>query len=193
MENVPEFASWALYPAWCSAMEALGYAVSPNVLDAADYGVPQRRVRLFVVCTRSRSPLALDLPKQPHVPARSFVDFEAGSWSKIDRPGRAAKTLARVHSGRKHFGDRFLVAYYGSTKGGRSLDRPIGSLTTRDRYGVIDGDRMRMLSVSEARAAMGFDSGYALPRQKKLAMHLLGNAVPPPLAARVIEALIKQA
>lgn len=193
VENVPEFAQWALYPAWCMAMKALGYSVSPHVVDAADHGVPQHRVRLFLVCTRSRAPLVLDLPKQPHVPARSFVDFDAGRWSKIDRPGRAAKTLARVRSGRKHFGDRFLVAYYGSTRGGRSLDRPIGSLTTRDRYGVIDGDRMRMLSVSEARAAMGFDSSYALPRQKRLAMHLLGNAVPPPLAARVIEALIKQA
>lgn len=31
VENVPEFLQWTLFPAWKSAMEALGYAVSPPV------------------------------------------------------------------------------------------------------------------------------------------------------------------
>ena len=54
---------------------------------------------------------------------------------------------------------------------------------------MIDGDRMRMLQVSEAKAAMGFRSTYVLPGAKKPAMHMLGNAVPPIVAADVLEAL----
>ena len=187
MENVPEFMKWALYPAWSSAMEALGYAVSPHILDAADCGAPQNRVRLFVVLTRSKAPLKLDIPKLPRVAARTVIDFEEGNWSLIDRPGRSAKTLARVKAGRAAFGDRFLVAYYGSVKGGRSLDRPIGTLTTVDRYAVISGDRMRMLNIREAKAFMGFPADYLLPDCHKTTMKLLGNAVCPPEARAVIE------
>ena len=35
VENVPEFTGWLLYPAWALALAALGYALSPHVLDAA--------------------------------------------------------------------------------------------------------------------------------------------------------------
>lgn len=41
VENVPEFLQWALYPAWAAAMQALGYSLSPHIVDSADHGVPQ--------------------------------------------------------------------------------------------------------------------------------------------------------
>jgi len=189
VENVPEFARWTLYPAWCTAMHALGYALAPMILDAADHGVPQHRRRLFIVGTRSKHPVQLDLPRRQHVGSVSFVDFNAGRWSAVDKPGRSRATAGRVAAGRKAHGDRFLTAYYGSETGGRSLDRPVGTITTRDRWAVIDGDRMRMLSVDECRKAMGFPDSYQLPRRAKDAMHMLGNAVVPMVACDVINAL----
>lgn len=63
---------------------------------------------------------------------------------------------------RSRYGDRFLIAYYGNEHGGRSLDQPLGTVTTRDRFAVIDGDRMRMLSIEEYRIAMGFPAAYWL-------------------------------
>lgn len=36
---------------------------------------------------------------------------------------------------------------------------------------------------------MGFPPGYRLPAQRALAVHLLGNAVCPPVARTVLEAL----
>ena len=54
---------------------------------------------------------------------------------------------------------------------------------------MIDGDKMRMLQVSEAKAAMGFRPTYVLPSAKKPAMHMLGNAVPPIVAADVRAAI----
>jgi DNA (cytosine-5)-methyltransferase 1 len=94
-----------------------------------------------------------------------------------------------VRAGRQAHGDRFLIAYYGNEHGGRSIDRPIGTITTRDRWAVIDGDRMRMLTKDENRAAMGFPAGYKLPEQHRAAVHMLGNAVPPKMAREVILAL----
>ncbi|MFQ2895830.1 DNA cytosine methyltransferase [Aeromonas caviae] len=191
VENVPEFREWALYPAWCAAIKALGYSIAPHVVNCADLGVPQERMRLVLVCTRSAHPLTLDLPEVEHVPASTFIDFNAGKWSPVNKPGRAVATLKRVANGRAAFGERFVMPYYGSGSGltGRSLARPIGTITTRDRWAVVDGDHMRMLTVDETALAMSFPLTTKRPAVKKLAVHMLGNAVPPLAGQRFIEAL----
>lgn len=189
IENVPEFTRWVLFPAWCAAITALGYAIAPHLVDAADHGVPQHRRRVLIVLSRSQYPMELELPRRPHVPAASIIDFDAGRWAQVDRAGRSAATLERIHAGRRQHGDRFLTAFYGKERGGRSLQRPIGTITTRDRWAVIDGDRMRMLSVPEARRAMGFRSSYQLPERQRDAMHMLGNAVCPPMVRDCVNAL----
>lgn len=195
VENVPEFARWTLYPAWCAAMNALGYVLAPMVLDAADHGVPQHRRRLFVIATRSRHPIELRLPRRPHRPASDVIDLTAGRWSPIHRAGRSARTLARIAAGRRRFGDRFLAPYYGSGSGetGRDLNRPIGTLTTRARWAVIDGDRMRMVSAAEGRALMSFPDDYRLPPDERTAWHLVGNSVAPKQGADIIEAVARAA
>ena len=191
VENVPDFERWLLYPQWRSSLEALGYRLAGQVLDAADCGVPQHRRRLFITGVRQDvSPAALGVPPacRPHAPAESVLDGRAGRWSRVDKPGRSPRVLAQVAHGRRHLGDRFLVAYYGSGSGraGRPLSRPLGTVTTRDRWALVDGPWMRMLSAAEYRRAMGFPDHYALPRQHKLAVHLLGNAVVPAVAAHVL-------
>jgi len=191
IENVPEFMDWILYPAWADAMQRLGYALAPHIVDCADLGVPQHRVRLFMVCSRSKAPLQLQLPRYQHVPANQIIDFDAGKWSPIEKPGRAKSTLVRVENGRKRFGDRFVMPYYGSGSGltGRSLDRPIGTITTLDRWAVVDGDKMRMITADEAMAAQSFPADTLRPDNHRLTMHMTGNAVPPLAGQRIIEAL----
>lgn len=166
VENVVEFQAWHEYKAWCHALEGLGYCLSPQVIDAADLGVPQHRVRLFVVGTRSRKPIQIHLEPMEHRPIEPAIQWAQGRWSPVLRPRRAVATLARIQRGRTELGaDRFLIPYYGSGSGrtGRSLSRPLGTVTTRDRWALIDGDRMRMLQPPELRAAMGFPEGYGLP------------------------------
>ena len=193
VENVPEFMQWSLFPAWCQSLTALGYSIAPHIIDAADHGVPQNRSRLFIVLTRSKHPIELSFSPRAHVAAGSIIDWNEGKWSSIARPGRSAATLARINKGRADHGFRFLTSYYGATTGGRSMDRPIGTITTRDRWAVIDGDRMRMISVTEARRAMGFPETYILPKEHRQAMHMLGNAVCPPVARDVIQAIRRAA
>ncbi|WP_417315644.1 DNA cytosine methyltransferase [Cycloclasticus pugetii] len=189
VENVPEFLDWQLFRPWELAMNALGYAVSPHIVDAADLGAPQNRVRMFLVLTRSKAALKLNLPKLDHKPAASFIDFDAGKWQPIEKPGRAAATLERVRAGRAAHGERFLISYYGNTKTGRSLTRPIGTITTRDRWAIVDGDRMRMLNRFECRDAMSFPADYQLPDNHRLAVHLMGNAVCPEPVKHIIQAV----
>jgi DNA (cytosine-5)-methyltransferase 1 len=186
VENVPEFLSWALYPAWCAAMQALGYSLAPHLIDAADHGVPQHRRRVFIICTRSASPLWLKLPKHDYVPA-STVLTDAGTWSSVR--SKCVRTRARVSAGRRAHGNRFLVAYYGNEKGGRSIHRPIGTITTHDRYALVEGGWMKMITASECRAFMGFSADYKLPASSTAAKFMLGNAVCPDVAADIFRAI----
>lgn len=166
VENVPQFVGWSLYPSWEDAMKRLGYVISPHVVDAADHGVPQNRVRLFLVCTRSKAPLTLKLPKRPHRPINDVIEWGNYRWSPINKPGRSHATLNRIRNGRKTFGRRFVAPYYSDGSGltGRSIYRPIGTITTVDRWAIIKGEKMRMLQPTEAREAMGFPQHY-VPRR----------------------------
>lgn len=191
VENVREFLSWICYPAWVYALNNLGYTLSPHFIDAADYGVPQNRERVFIIGTKSKNPLRLSMAKQEYIPASSVIDMNAGSWSSVNKPGRSPNTLEKIKQGRKDFGDNFLIAYYGNSKGGRSLDRPIGTITTRDRWAIIRGDKMRMLSVSECRDFMSFPDYTILPKKHSDAVHMLGNAVCPEAHRRLMQALAR--
>lgn len=193
VENVPAMQNWILFPAWTSALRALGYATRIHTINAADCGVPQSRERIYIVGSRSLFAPDLGSPSMPRVPASTIIEWDKGQWSQIDRPGRAEATLRRIREGRRVHGDRFLLAYYGGEEGGRSLDRPLGTVTTRDRHAIVDGDRMRMLLPSESRAAMGFPASYHLPADPKLATFMLGNANPPPMARWAIERLMQVA
>lgn len=189
VENVPEFCQWSLYPAWRMAMEALGYRLAPHIVDCADLGVPQNRVRLFIVCTISRAPLLLNLPMMPHRSAAEFIDFDSGRWSPIHKTGRATATLERASSGRKVHGERFVFSYYGNTKTGRSIYRAIGTITTRDRWAVVRGDCMRMLTADECLRAMSFPPDTKRPDSHRLTVHMAGNAVPPEAGRQMILAV----
>lgn len=186
VENVQEMRDWLLFGVWLSAFHRLGYTESILLTDAADHGVPQHRERLFIVLTRSRVPLRLKLPKRDYVAVASVLEkMPPGT------PVRSlcANTRRRWREGQRVHGEQFLVAYYGSERGGRSLARPCGTVTTRDRYGLVNGDRLRMFTALEYKRVMGFREDYLLPPQRNLSIHLLGNAVPPVVAADVLDAI----
>ncbi len=194
VENVTKFSRWLLFPQWRSCIEALGYSLSLNYLDAADHGIPQHRRRLYVIASRSKHPIELQIPQRPHRPVIDVLELDTGEWSKIERPGRSVATLRRVRNGRRDHGDLFVMPYYSKGSGltGRSVYRPIGTITTIDRWAVVCGDRMRMLTVNEYRKIMSFDSSTVLPPQRRAAIHLLGNATCPEKIADIVVAL-KQA
>ena len=189
VENVPEMMQWARYRSWRMGWSDLGYRVSEQVIDAADAGVPQHRRRLFVVASRTRRPIAVPQPAHAHVAARACLDLDAGAWS----PWRewCENTRRRVIRGQVDYGADCLVPYYGAAEGGRSLDRPIGTLTTVDRYALVRGDLARMLTVPEMLRLSSFPAGYQLAGTKRDGVKLIGNCVPPMLAAWVIRHVVE--
>jgi len=81
-----------LTPAWAMALGALGYALAPHVIDAADLAVPQHRRRLYVVCARSRHVPTLKIAHQPHQATRNVIRWGAGPkvMTKLVRAIQAA-------------------------------------------------------------------------------------------------------
>lgn len=92
-----------------------------------------------------------------------------------------------------------LMPYYGTAQA-RPVDRPMPTVTTKDRCALIDPDEIiddcgfRMLEPHEIAAAMAFPDGY-IPDSytKKDRVKLAGNAVTPPvmqwITGRVLQAL----
>jgi DNA (cytosine-5)-methyltransferase 1 len=60
-------------------------------------------------------------------------------------------------------------------------------VTTKDRYALVDGDRMRMLTVAEYGRAMGFRQDYIVTGTRADQVKQLGNAVCPPVAAHILQ------
>ncbi len=91
-----------------------------------------------------------------------------------------------------------LLPYYG-TSTARPVADPIGALTTRDRYALvdtitehdIDDVRFRMLEPEEIQNAMAFRTDYVVLGNKRQRVRQLGNAVTPPAAEILISALVE--
>lgn len=193
VENVVDFMKWDLYCIWVAALQKLGYAVSPHIINAADHGAPQERERVFIVLTKSAAPLKLQLPRRKARTAREVIDFGAGAWRLV--ADKVPNTQARVTRGREQFGERFVMPYYKSGSGltGRSLDRPIGTITTKNRWGVVNGPYVRMLLKDETREFMGFPRDYILPEGVTEATFMLGNGVYPQVITDVVNCIKEQA
>jgi len=63
-----------------SRLRDLGYHICTQVLDAADFGVPQTQRRLFVLADRDREPPQVVSRSQRALAAADILDVE-GSWT----------------------------------------------------------------------------------------------------------------
>lgn len=70
MENVPELLRSGEYVAFAEAAHDLGFQVDGRILNAADYGVPQRRRRAIVVGVRDGT---FDWPEPTHFPSEAIA------------------------------------------------------------------------------------------------------------------------
>lgn len=202
LENVIHMRPWSRYGELKHCLRDLGYHLHEHVLDAADFGVPQRRRRLFIVGDRKRQPNP-NVRKRPgrRKSAGSVLD-PAGTWktSALFHERRAAATLERAERGFQALGQdaSFLLVYYGNDGAGgwQPLNRPLRTITTLDRFALIRHDgrepRMRMLQVPELKRAMGFDEDFKLPvGTRRDRIRLLGNGVCPPVMTAAVKSLIE--
>lgn len=196
VENVPRFADWTLFRHWRGALETLGYALEAHVLDAADYGAPQNRRRLFVVGRLGAPPSlgsALEIARVDAWRAMaSIVDVHGGAgWAPVAAKSDAVR--ARVARGRARYGDVFMTQHV-KNHPGRSIHAPLPTITCGDQMCVVNGDRMRPLSVGEYLAGQGFSTDYftGVRLSRREAVALVGNAVAVPVASALVSAISGQ-
>ena len=145
LENVVQMRSWRGYNRLICDLENLGYNVRPQILEAFEFGVPQTRRRLFLLCDREIMPAEVEssIKRQRRVrTAADVIQFD-GPWESrlLYSADRAPDTLVKAERAIKELGMErpFLIVYYGSDGSGgwQRIDRPLRTLTTLDRFGLV--------------------------------------------------------
>lgn len=213
LENVPGLLRDGRFQRAVCELEALGYpaAEGTRILNAADYGVPQNRRRLVLLCERGGS---IDIPATGAAP----LTVEDAIWD-LPEAGTSGDAL---HDFPERRSDRVMAMIRAiPADGGGRLDLPSEKRLSchrdftgfKDVYGRMRWNRPaptitggchnpskgrflhpvadRAITLREAALLQGFPPHYQflLDRGKLAAAAMIGNAVPPPLAAAQAAAL----
>jgi DNA (cytosine-5)-methyltransferase 1 len=200
VENVVSMRNWSRYAEFLADLEALGYSIRQQVLNAKDFGVPQSRRRLFIACDREEEPPPIVLRPREIRGAVHVIDQNGTyKYTPLRSKARAKATLQRADRAICELGKRkpFLIVYYGSDHAGgwQKIDAPLRTITTLDRFALVkpeaSGHIMRMLQVPELQRAMGLPQSFKLQHgTRRDRIRMMGNAVCAPVMRRVVSALV---
>lgn len=171
IENVPEFMSWGplgtngrplktkkgkTFLAFINALESLGYVVKYQVLNAADYGDPTTRKRLFILARKGRR--AVIFPEPTHSmdgkadlfgrrkkwrAAKEIIDWQLQGESIFNRKKPLSpNTLKRIFAGLNKFsGGAFIVPFFGEYEGKsprtHDINVPLPAVTSHGAGGLV--------------------------------------------------------
>lgn len=171
-------------------LETAGYRVeNPTILNAANYGVPQFRERLFIIGTRKS--------KKIKFPISEGKQYGAGSVLHRDQ-GEASNNETRAH--KLSSIKRYVKLNYGQRDKLGRVDRldPCRPSKTVIAGGTNGGGRShlhpeipRTLSVRECARLQTFPDDYFFVGPTARQFTQAGNAVPPVLAVQLGTALAK--
>ncbi len=177
-----------------------GYIVTHKVFNAADYGVPQKRERVFIVGVRKDIPLSFKFPNPLHsqdgvgekgwVPLKKVIDSLIPEDPKYFFSKKAVDGMKKAKNNMK----RGLA---------QSLEAPSltitshlakVSLNSRDPVLLVDKkkEKYRRFTPLEAARIQSFPDTFKFPVSDAFAYKQIGNAIPPLLMWHVASALLKQ-
>lgn len=119
-----------------------------------------------------------------------FIVNVAHQGGDASRCSSAEDPLPTIHAGGGSVAlcEPFVTQYYGTAKNPKSVEDPLGTVTTKGRFGLVTanqmGIRFRMLRPHELAAAMGLE-GYTFCGNQTEQIRQIGNAV----ARRTAQAL----
>jgi DNA (cytosine-5)-methyltransferase 1 len=213
LENVPGLAADRRFSGFRAELEALDYHVDHRILDAADYGVPQRRRRLILLGGRVE-PIDFAPPSQKH---RTVFD----AIGSLPRPELSKDPLHKVSEQRSHRIMNLikLIPKDGGSRGDLSLRYQLpchkrcdgfkdiyGRMAWYDVAPTITGgclnpskgrflhpEQNRAITLREATLLQGFPRGYVLSlrRGRFAAAEMIGNALPPGFVKRHAKQIVR--
>lgn len=162
LENVEEFKTWGplvdgqpditqkgrTFNSFVNALRHNGYEVDWKELRACDYGAPTIRKRFFLIARCDGQPITWPAPThgeglKPYRTAAEIIDWSIPIQSIFDRKKPLVEaTMNRIAKGIQMFvidePNPFLIQYHsGDDFRGQGLDRPIMTLDTSNRYGLV--------------------------------------------------------
>jgi DNA (cytosine-5)-methyltransferase 1 len=205
MENVPGLANDARLATLLPRLRELGYELTHGVLDAADYGVPQRRRRFvllgvlgqavsFAAPTGRRRTVRQTIARLPS-PERSDDPLHNHGEKRSENVRRRIADIPPESGLRLLGADRQLPCHrrtngFYDVYGRMAWDEPAPTITggcinpSKGRF--LHPDQPRAVTLREAALLQSFPPRYRFPldRGKYRAADLIGNALPPRFVER---------
>ncbi|MBF0559669.1 MAG: DNA cytosine methyltransferase [Nitrospirae bacterium] len=173
-----------------SDLEKARYKVKYKVLNAADYGVPQKRERVIILGVRTDVDFDLKYPEPTHRENPTIFN-DKKKWVSI---GIALKNIPEPeeeHNLINHTYSKFKLKFNGYL-GNRAIDptQPSPTVTARgdEKGGVVvlhHPNNHRRMSVRELAIIQSFPLDFIFEGNNSSAYRQIGNAVPPMLAFAV--------
>lgn len=218
MENVPGLRRQPVYDDFMRALQECGYSANDEIVNCADYGVPQKRKRLVVLASRHGD--INMLPPSPRIKTHTVggtIGIMRGKTEEDDSAHicynlskkNQRRIRASIPGGSWHDWKKGMASPchgkrghdFPSPYGRMHPDTPAPTITTQfcfyscGRFGHPEEDRA--VTVREGALLQSFPRGYALfdkrasvrPQITKLAQHI-GNAVPPKLGRAIGKSII---
>lgn len=213
LENVPALAKDARFLRMRRELHALGYETVVNVLDAADYAVPQRRKRLIMLASTVHIPVLADKARERITVRQALEGLGSPSTTQDELHGLGENRSKEV---------RELIALIPKNGGSRSDLPPEYRLECHKRsdgfsdvYGRMSWDDVaptitsgchnpskgrflhpsqnRTITLREAAVLQGFPRKYRfnVDHGKESIALMIGNALPPPFIFAHANALKK--
>jgi DNA (cytosine-5)-methyltransferase 1 len=190
LENVKNFASHddgRTLQVVKATMEELGYTFYQKVLNAVDYGVPQKRERIYMVCFRNDLTVAPFKYPKPFPLTKHVEDFLLDDESLVeklyvDRPdtyynGEPDDTYSNssIRLGIVNKGGQGERIY--STKGIAITLSAYGGGVFAKTGGYLVNGRPRRLHPRECARIMGYPDSYKMAKNTNQAYKQFGNSV----------------
>jgi DNA (cytosine-5)-methyltransferase 1 len=206
MENVPGLADDPRIETFRKKIAGLGYRSEVRVMDAADYGTPQRRRRMVLIAVKGKAPKFASEARYKKSVRWAFSKVPARKGSadplhnyKVKHAEHVIELIKKIPKdggGRADLSDDEQLPCHQKCDGfkdiyGRmSWSRPSPTITggcinpSKGRF--VHPSENRAITLREAAVLQGFplDYRFDLSRGRYPVAQLIGNAFPPSFAAR---------
>ena len=164
-----------------------GYTIKHKVLNAADFGVPQKRERVIIVGVRNDINFKLEYPEPTHCECVNLFKNKK-QWISIGEALKDIPEPEEIHDLSNHVYSKFKLKFNGYI-GNRVIDpnKPAPTVTARgdEKGGVVvlhHPKNHRRMSARELALAQSFPIDFTFEGNNSSVYRQIGNAVPPLLA-----------